>query len=204
MVLAQRARLTPAVIGLTIVAAGTSVPELLVSMTAALRGSPEIAIANVVGSNTANIGLILGVCALLTAVPIARGLLRFEYPFLLLASGASLLLFWDGQVDRRDGALLLIAVAIFYVCTITVARRAAAAGATWPAPHLTDTRLPSLGLALAGLVVSFGGLSLGAHLLVVGAVDVARALGVSEHLIGLTIVAVGTSLPSWWPASRRP
>jgi cation:H+ antiporter len=93
--IAEKARLTPAVIGLTIVAAGTSTPELVVALTAALRGSPAIAVGNVVGSNIANIGLILGVCALITPVPVARGVLRFEYPFLLLASWVSLLLCRD-------------------------------------------------------------------------------------------------------------
>jgi cation:H+ antiporter len=83
---AEKVRLTPAVIGLTIVAAGTSAPELGVSLTGALRGSPDFAIGNVVGSNVANIGLILGACALIMPIPVARGVLRFEYPFLLLAS----------------------------------------------------------------------------------------------------------------------
>ena len=94
--IAEQARLTPAVIGLTIVAAGTSAPELVVSVTGALRGSPSIAIGNVVGSNIANIGLILGLCALITPIPVARGVLRFEYPFLVLASWIALLLSRDG------------------------------------------------------------------------------------------------------------
>ena len=96
--IAEKARLTPAVIGLTIVAAGTSAPELVVSVTGALQGSPGIAMGNVVGSNMANIGLILGACALITPIPVARGVLRFEYPFLVLASGITLLLSRDGRL----------------------------------------------------------------------------------------------------------
>jgi len=152
---AEKARLTPAVIGLTIVAAGTSAPELLVSVTGALRGSPGIAMGNVVGSNVANIGLILGACALMAPIPVAGGVLRFEYPFLLLASWIALLLSRDGWLDRRK--------------------------ATWT--------------LVLGILAALAGLVLGAHALVSGAVKLSRALGVSERVVGLTVVAVGTSLP---------
>ncbi|HMV33055.1 MAG TPA: hypothetical protein PKA50_13115, partial [Gemmatimonadales bacterium] len=90
--LARQAGVTPAVIGLTVVAMGTSLPELVVSATAAVGGQPAIAVGNVIGSNIANLGLILGGCALLAPIPVARGLLRFEYPFLVLASWIVLLL----------------------------------------------------------------------------------------------------------------
>ena len=121
--IAEKARLTPAVIGLTIVAAGTSMPELAVSVTGALRGTADIALGNVVGSNIANIGLILGACAALTAVPVARGVLRFEYPFLVLASWIVLLLARDGRLDRLEGAFFVASLIAFTAYAVWVARR---------------------------------------------------------------------------------
>ncbi|HEY6554787.1 MAG TPA: calcium/sodium antiporter, partial [Vicinamibacteria bacterium] len=120
--IAEKCRLTPAAIGLTIVAAGTSAPELVVSVTGALRGSPGIAIGNVVGSNVANIGLILGACALLGAIPVSRGVLRFEYPFLVLASWIALLLCRDGSLDRLEGAFFLASMVAFTAYALWVAR----------------------------------------------------------------------------------
>src|SRR2546423_12247170 len=102
--LAARLRVSPAVIGLTVVAAGTSAPELFVSVIAALRGAPAIALGNVVGSNIANIGLVLGLTALVSAVPFTERAFAFEYPFLVLASWITLLLCRDGRLDRLESA----------------------------------------------------------------------------------------------------
>ncbi len=198
--LAEKARVTPAVIGLTIVAAGTSAPELLVSLTAALRGSAGIALGNVIGSNIANLGLILGGCALLAPIPVARGLLRFEYPFLVLASWIVLLLCRDGGLDRLEGAFFLASMAGFAGYAVWVARdeitaaERRAAGETVPARAESLGRRPAWRLALA-LLVALGGLILGARILVAGAVGTAQAMGLSERVVGLTIVAIGTSLP---------
>jgi cation:H+ antiporter len=194
--LAARARLTPAIIGLTVVAAGTSMPELLVSTTAALRGSPEIALANVVGSNIANIGLILGFCALLTAIPVRGALLKFEYPFLLLASWVAFLLCRDGRIDRVESAFFVTSAIVFNAYSIWAARQTLVPREPTglPAPSAGAVRWPAWGLVL-GLAATFVGLSLGAHLLVTGAVGIALGLGVSERVVGLTVVAVGTSLP---------
>jgi cation:H+ antiporter len=198
--LAEKLRLTPAVIGLLIVAWGTSMPEAVVSVTAALRGSPEIAIANVVGSNIANIGLILGACALLTAIPVSGNLLRFEYPFLLLASWLALLLSRDGKLDRLESLFFLVSVLAFSAYSLWAARQHASAAEI----ETLGQRLPEESAALAprslaqlliGLALAFAGLVLGAHFLIQGAVALARGLGVSERVIGLTLVAVGTSLP---------
>lgn len=198
--LAQKARLTPAVIGLTIVAAGTSAPELLVSLTAALRGSPGIAMGNVVGSNIANLGLILGACALLAPIPVARGLLRFEYPFLVLSSWVVLLLCRDGWLDRLEGAFFLASMAGFVGYAVWVAREEISAaeqraiGDTVPEQAERLSRWPVWRLLLA-LLLALGGLVLGARTLVAGAVGLAQAMGLSERVVGLTIVAIGTSLP---------
>jgi cation:H+ antiporter len=198
--LAEKLRLTPAVIGLLVVAWGTSMPEAVVSVTAALRGSSEIAIANVVGSNIANIGLILGACALVTVIPVAGNLLRFEYPFLLLASWLALLLCRDGELDRLESLFFLLSVGAFSAYSLWAARRHASAaemetiGQRRPEDSAALAPRP-LPLLLIGLTLAFGGLVLGAHCLIQGAVTLARGLGVSERIVGLTLVAVGTSLP---------
>ncbi len=198
--IAAKAHLTPAVIGLTIVAAGTSMPELAVSVTGALRGAADIALGNVVGSNIANIGLILGACAAITVVPVARGVLRFEYPFLVLSSWIVLLLARDGRLDRLEGAFFVASLIAFTVYAVWVARReideaeqgVVASGVPDGAEPLS--RRPT-GLLVLGIGATLVGLVLGAQALVGGAVGIARVLGLSERVVGLTIVAVGTSLP---------
>lgn len=198
--IAEQARLTPAVIGLTIVAAGTSAPELVVSVTGALQGSPGIAMGNVVGSNIANIGLVLAVCALLAPVPVAAGVLRFEYPFLILASWIALLLSRDGWLDRLEGAFFLASMVGFGAYAVWVARRqitpaeARDVGEAVPAQAERLSHRRTWALAL-GVLAALGGLVLGAHALVTGAVSLARTAGVSERVVGLTVVAIGTSLP---------
>jgi cation:H+ antiporter len=194
--LGEKARLTPAVVGLTVVAAGTSMPELAVSVAAAVQGSPDIALANVVGSNVANIGFILGACPLLAALPVSWKLLKFEYPFMVLASVIALLLCRDGALDRVEGGFFVASMAAFIAYAVWVARREAAGLAAELVPEAAgQLRARSTGLLLAGIVASLLGLALGARLVVDGAVGIALAAGLSERLVGLTIVAVGTSLP---------
>jgi cation:H+ antiporter len=198
--LAEKVRLTPAVIGLTIVAAGTSAPELVVSVTSALQGAPGIAMGNVVGSNVANIGLILGACALILPIPVARGVLSFEYPFLVVASWIALLLSRDGRLDRLEGAFFLTSMVGFTAYAVWVARREitsaerSVVAEAVPARAEPLSRRPAWMLAI-GILAALVGLVLGAHALVRGAVDLARFLGVSDRVVGLTVVSVGTSLP---------
>jgi cation:H+ antiporter len=197
---AEKARLTPAVIGLTVVAAGTSAPELFVSITGAMQGSPGIAMGNVVGSNAANIGLILGGCALIIPIPVARGILRFEYPFLVLASWIALLLSRDGQIDRLEGAFFLVSLVSFTAYAVWVARgeivdtEGEIVSEVVPDRAAPLSRRPAWALVL-GITASLAGLLLGAQALVAGAVSLAQTLGVSERVVGLTVVSVGTSLP---------
>jgi cation:H+ antiporter len=198
--LAEKARLKPAVIGLTIVAAGTSAPELVVSVTGALHGSPGIALGNVVGSNIANVGLILGACAVLAPIPVAPALLRFEYPFLVLASWITLLLSRDGWLDRLEGGFFLASMIAFTAYAVWLARREIpdaekdAVAESVPEPAERLRRWPTWKLVV-GIVGTLLGLGLGGQALVSGAVGVAHALGVSERVVGLTVVAIGTSLP---------
>ncbi len=188
--LAARLRVRPMVIGLTVVAFGTSAPELAASITAALAGTPELAVGNVVGSNIANVGLILGLTALVWPLAADGRFVRVEVPIMVGVTLVALPLVADGRVARWEGLALLVGLAAFltYVARSgsTLAEEATESVQADPAP---------LWLALA--VTTAGGflLWLGARLLVTGAVDIASALGVSDRIIGLTMVAVGTSLP---------
>ncbi|MFN3595907.1 MAG: calcium/sodium antiporter [Rubricoccaceae bacterium] len=190
--LALRVGLTPLVIGLTVVAFGTSAPELLVSVQAALRGAGGIAVGNVVGSNVANLALILGVAALVRPVPTSRSLLRRDVPLMIGASVVLALMLADKALGRAEGALLLAALFAYIGYSVRAGRRETAALA------LAEDLPPPSGHPLVDGVLLVGGLAAligGAHLFVESAVALAQALGVSNAVIGLTVVAVGTSLP---------
>lgn len=183
---AVRARISPLVIGLTLVGFGTSTPELLTSVQAALAGSPGIAMGNVVGSNIANILLILGVAALIAPIAVARdGFLR-DGGVVLGASVLCLGLVLWGDLGRGAGTVLVLSLVAYLVWALRTS-----------APEAADIPLTAMGVGPA-LLLALGGLALtllGARFLVSGAVSIAATLGVSDAVIGLTIVAVGTSLP---------
>jgi cation:H+ antiporter len=191
--LARSFGVSPLVIGLTMVAFGTSVPELSLDVTAAIKGSVELAFGDLVGSNIANVGLILGSAAALRPLTVEMRLLRFEVPVAVGAALATWALAANGRIGRGDGLLLLAAFAGFAVYVYRAARREPAA-VRHELEHLAE---PGGGRAASALRVGAGltGLVLGAQLMVGAAVSIARQLGVSELVIGLTIVAVGTSLP---------
>ncbi|MEI7642701.1 MAG: calcium/sodium antiporter [Chloroflexales bacterium] len=191
--LAAAVGVPPLIIGLTVVAMGTSAPELAVSLQAALSGQADLTLGNVVGSNIANVLLILGLAALVAPLIVASRLLQREVPAMIGIS----LLFWllaaDGVISRLDGVVLIILLSAFMAVTIWSERRAPAPPGS-PSARSDRTRwglARNLGLVLGGLIL----LVAGAEWLVEGAVVFARTLGVSELIIGLTIVAVGTSLP---------
>jgi cation:H+ antiporter len=198
--LAERAGLTPAVIGLSVVAAGTSSPELVVSVASAVRGSPDLALANVVGSNIANLTLILGLTACLAPVPVHSQLLRLDFPVAVLASVLTWVLCRDLRFDRAEGAVYVACLVAFVAYSILAARRLldkaelrAEAERVPRAAHPLSRHGPAvLG---GGLVASIAALSLGAEALIRGASGMALALGVTERVVGLTVVALGTSLP---------
>jgi len=198
--LGVKARLTPAVIGLTIVAAGTSFPELFVSLMAAFKGSSDIAIANVVGSNISNIGLVLGFCAILGRVDIGPRILKLDYPFLLIVSWISLLLCRDGLLDRLESGFFLGSLVLFTSYSIWISKR----DVDQSDQEKLNQRLPdqakslqkkSLGIIILGLLLGFLGLMIGARVLVLGAINIAKTFGMTQRVIGLTVVAMGTSLP---------
>lgn len=198
--LATLLRVTPAVIGLTVVAAGTSVPELAVSGIAAVQGSSDIAVANVVGSSIFNITLILGLCALLRPFDIVGNTLRLEYPVLIIATVGCVALVQDFEVSRLEAILLLVCYIGFTTYLVRLVRRQLTDSESASFKDEVDELTPSKnqptlwksGLLVVGGIVLLG---LGAKLTVDGASQLARFWGWSERLIGLTIVSIGTSLP---------
>lgn len=192
--LAQNLGVSTLVIGLTIVGFGTSAPEILVSGMAAISGNPGLAIGNAIGSNIANIGLILGVTAVIIPLTIASKTLQREYPIVVGVTLLSLLLVIDGELGFYDGLilLLLLFVVLFYMWKVASRGAdeilAAEIEAELPEEMTTNKAVLWLTLGLIGLLIA-------SKLLVLGAVGIAERLGVSDLIIGLTIVALGTSLP---------
>ncbi len=190
--LARRLGISPLVVGLTVVAFGTSSPELSVSVMSALRGQAELAVGNVVGSNIFNVLLILGLSALITPLVVDRQLVRLDVPIMLGASFLLPVLAWNGSVGRLEG-LLLAGAAVVYTVVLVRLGRSGERGepGDLPAGAGAGSLVGQLALVAAGLAM----LVLGSRWLVDGAVALARAVGLSELIIGLTIVAAGTSLP---------
>ncbi len=198
--LATIARLTPAVIGLTVVAAGTSVPELAVSGIAAYQGKTELAVANVFGSNIFNVLVIVGLCAVVRPIAFTGNTVRLEYPVLAIVTLLCLAITQDGSFNRLDAVLCLAIYIGFTAYLVSLVREQVSAS---EAKELkaevreleTGNKPPrlvfSLALVLAGVVLLAGG----AQATVTGASDLARMFGWSERLIGLTIVSAGTGLP---------
>jgi len=191
--LALALRIPPLIIGLTVVAFGTSAPELAVSTSAALSGNPDIAIGNVVGSNIFNVLVILGLAALLAPLTVSSRLVRLDVPVMIGISLVLLFMGWDGRVSRLNGVILVTGM-IAYLAYLF--RSAGSEDLALPVEAATGRR-GARGLAVDGALISAGLvlLVLGSDWLVESARTIAASLGVSELIIGLTIVASGTSLP---------
>ncbi len=193
--LARRARVPPLLVAITLVAFGTSLPELVVSVQAVFAGHPNIAIGNVVGSNIANVLLVAGAPAIIFPLACRRGTTRRDSTVMAVVSLGFFLLCLTGELHREAGALLLTAFAVLSALT---ARQAAEAHEEADRAAVMEAvlGLPSRpGMIALFIVAGAVGLPLGAHLLIDAAVDVALTLGVADTVVGLTIVAVGTSLP---------
>jgi cation:H+ antiporter len=188
---AIRFGMSPLIIGLTLVAFGTSAPELVVSVQATLTGHGDIAVGNVVGSNIFNIAVILGISALIFPMSVHRDLIRRDMPVMLLAALVAILFLLDGHLDRWEGGVLFAGIVAYVVLSIRAARRQPP-----PEEELTVPAVSGgLPKACALVVFGLGILVLGSYALTWGAVRLAIRFGVSEAVIGLTIVACGTSLP---------
>ncbi|MES9897517.1 MAG: calcium/sodium antiporter [Sedimenticola sp.] len=195
-VIARNLGISPMVIGLTIVGLGTSAPEILVSAMAASQGNPGLAIGNAVGSNIANIGLILGITAVIVPLNVNSNTLKREYPILLAVSLTTLILMFDGQLGRLDGMILLIGLVAILFGMVHIAMRERNSGDPLKAEF--EAEMPdemSTGKALLYFVIGLSLLLVSSKILVWGAVNIATAFGISDLVIGLTIVALGTSLP---------
>ena len=185
--IAKHAGMSPLLIGMTIVSLGTSSPEIVVSIMASLSGSGELAVGNALGSNIANIGLVLGVTLLIRSIAIDASTTRRELPQMVIVTVLAGALMIDGVLSITDGFVLLFGLVIFL--TLLARRGAARDESVESDSNLTP--LKAWGIFFIGLLL----LVMSSRLLIVGAVNIATALGVSELIIGLTIVAIGTSLP---------
>ena len=190
--LASSLRISPLVIGLTVVSLGTSLPELLVTTTAVIVGHPSMGLGNVLGSNISNICLVLGICALLQPLMVESKLFRLDYPALLLATVATWVMSLNRVISRLEGLILLIGLALYLVLVI---RSADEDTKKVHAPTSFKTPVPTRRKVFIQMIGGLVLLLIGSRLVVWGGVGLGQALGLSELIIGLTIVAVGTSLP---------
>ncbi len=193
--LARRLGVTPMVIGLTVVAIGTSAPELVVCVQAALTGHPDIVLGNVIGSNTANVLLIVGVAAAMSPVVADPQTLRRDGWALIIGTVAFVVLCQFGTISRLVGAIMVLAIVTYTTWSFRAARRLSAAGGGIEAVAELEGTGQSFPVAALLTVAGLVGVVFGAHFLVEGAVAIARMAGLSEAVIGLTLIALGTSLP---------
>lgn len=216
--IAEKLRVPQLVIGLTVVAFGTSAPELATSIISSVQGNTGIAIGNIVGSNITNILLILGISAVIAHLPVAKDTLRIDFPVLIGASAALLLCGLNGTLDRWEGIVLFVLSCVYTVALIWVALRQRKKESAYVqtlenretviVPDDADLQEPKTGLGrwykrmkehtwflTVVTIVGLGIVVLGAQLAVEGATTIAERLGVSDRIIGLTVVAIGTSLP---------
>ncbi len=188
--------ISPLVVGLTVVAFGTSSPELAVSVMSAFKGQADLALGNVIGSNIFNILLILGISAAIIPLIVARQLVRFDVPVMIVISFLVLIFGYDGKIGRIDGIILFSGVITYTVFLIRQSRKESSAAVTAEYEVEFGEKTPdSLGKNILLVAVGLVGLILGSKWLVSSAIVIAQHFGVSEMVIGLTIVAAGTSMP---------
>lgn len=181
------------IIGLTVVSFATSAPELLVSLQAALSDLSDISLGNVIGSNIANIGLVLGLTAIISSMDIDKDFLKFNWPVMMILSGLLyLFLYTGGEITRIEGIALLIVITIFILVLI----RKAMKGEVEVADEVDESLTQTTGIKIIlWLLIGGVGLYFGSEFLVLGAVGIAESLEVSERVISVTMIAIGTSIP---------
>jgi cation:H+ antiporter len=194
--LATAAGVSPLVVGLTVVAFGTSSPELAVSVMSAFKGQADLALGNVVGSNIFNVLFILGLSAMIVPLVVAQQLVRFDVPVMIFVSFLLLGLGFDGNIGRLDGILLFGGAVAYTVFLIRQSRKESSAEVKEEyEKEFSGDKKSGVGKNIAFVVVGLAGLMLGSKWLVSSAITIAQSFGVSELVIGLTIVAAGTSMP---------
>ncbi len=197
--LAARLGVSPLIIGLTVVAIGTSAPELAIGIDAALQGNGALAVGNIAGTNTFNLLFILGLVAVMRPLPLDAQTIRFNLPAFILSAGALFLMGLDGRLTTLEGVILIAGAIVFTLLTVRIARRESQAVRAEFAqeygerlsPHPVRQMVINSVILVAGIVI----IGFGADWLVDGAVELARIFGVSDAFIGLTVVAIGTSAP---------
>ncbi len=188
--LSKRLGLSSLIIGMTVVAFGTSAPELLVSVSAALKGIPEISLGNVLGSNIANIGLVLAIAALILPIPVQKNTVRIDWP-IMMSSFILLSIFMLGdQISRVEGLIFVLLLIAYIWWQIHIGRKENRENGGKKLP----AKMP-LWLSLTLIILTSIGLAKGADWLVMGAATIAHKLHISERIISITIIAIGTSLP---------
>lgn len=194
--LALRLGMSPMLVGMLVVGIGTSTPEMLVSLIAAIDGDGGIAVGNAIGSNVSNIGLVLAITVLVAPAPLQSDTVKKEFPFLALVTGLYFLIFLDGALSRVDGGLLVLGFVLIIVRMLRNAKSDKASGDANEEDEgeVSEAQLPT-GAAIFWLVLGLVIMVAGSRGVVWGAVEIARSFGISELVIGLTIVAIGTSLP---------
>lgn len=188
--IAYKFKISKLVVGLTVVSLGTSAPELFISIMAAIEGHPDIAVGNVIGSNIANIGLVIAVTVLFFPIVINKNIRRVDFPVMLIATGIFYFLFNTGEANRIDGAVLIVLLASYIFLLIRHSRKETKAN---------DEVIPIRPLvffqAILFVVSGVVGLYFGSRWFLDGAMGIAKQFGLSDHIIGVTIVAFGTSVP---------
>lgn len=188
--IAEKFHISPLVLGMTVVAFGTSAPELIVSLGSAVSGQPDLALGNVIGSNISNIALVLAMSALILPIPVISKRLLSDWLWMLGSSVLFLVFAFNNIITHYEGAILFALLITFIVSSIRAVRKSSP---TKSENQKADENKTWFSLLL--VVASSGGLAYGANLLIEGASEIARGLGVSERVIGITLVAFGTSLP---------
>ncbi|GGC98223.1 calcium/sodium antiporter [Vreelandella lutescens] len=187
--------LSPLLIGMLVIGFGTSAPEMMVSVLAAMQGNPGLAVGNAYGSNIANIGLVLGFIALMAPLAVHSSVIRKEMPLLVVVMLITGFMLWDGWVSRVEAVLLLLGLVVFITVSIIRSRGQQDDPLTAEVTESLDSKPMSRGKSIMWTVIGLVLLIASSRLLVWGAVEIAVAFGVSDLIIGLTVVAVGTSLP---------
>lgn len=193
--IALRLHLSPLVVGLTIVAFGTSAPELVISIQSALKGSPDIAMGNVVGSNICNLALVLGLTAVINPVKVLSDSIRVDWP---MTMGASILLFLmvrEGFLNAFEGIIMVISLCLYLFFIIRHSRKSTLASKAESNEDIPDSPSKQIWKDIAFILIGCVGLFYGSEWFVGSAKDLALSLGVEERVVGLTVVALGTSLP---------
>ena len=192
---ARNLGVAPLLIGLTVVAFATSAPEILVAIVAAARGQTDLAVGNAIGSNIANIGLVLGIVAIIRPIEMTSATLRREMPALLAVSLLTVSLFLDSYLSRVDGFVLLTGLLIVMVWLVRLGTRSSVSDSMTAEYDAEIPRDMPMKTAIIWLIIGLAALLVGADFMVDGAIEIARALGVTELVIGILLVALATSLP---------